>query len=223
VLAACLAMLLLAVSTRPTLGGMTLAHVPLPQALERALGAIRAGGRFVWPLTYLVMAWAISSSGSLRAGTLLVAAAFVFQCADLAGKAHELRTRFRQPDPALGIAENAGAWRALLSRCPVVEMVSEKHPGEGWIAPAIVAAQSRALFTPAPTVRYSQQLEAQRLAHAEGLVRGATWQPGVIYLLAPPLPLGSSVRDIAAKLPPGMRHSKLGPSDIVYDAHCAAP
>jgi len=223
VLAACLAMLLLAVSTRPTFGATTLAHLPVPAALEHALGAFRAGGRFVWPLTYLLMAWAIAHCGSLRAGAWLVTLAFALQGVDLAGKTHEFRTRFRQPEPALGIAENAGAWRAMLSKCPVIEMISARHPGEGWMGPAIAAAEAGALFTPAPTVRYSQELEAARVSHVEAVVREGTWRRDAISLLAPPLPLGATVDAIAAQLPAGMRHAKLGPSDIVYDAHCAPP
>ncbi|HTH80291.1 MAG TPA: DUF6311 domain-containing protein [Ramlibacter sp.] len=220
-IAACVAMFLFALSTRPTIGAVTLAHLPVPAALEHLLGAYRAGGRFVWPLTYLLMAWAISRSSSTRAGLGLVALAFAIQCADLAGKAHEFRTRFRQRAPEVASADTIAQWRSLLARCPVVEMVSAKHPGEGWVGPAIAAGESGALFTPAPTARYSQQLEVQRLAHVEALLRSGSWRRDAIYFLAPPLPPGDSVAGIAAALPSGMHHMKIGTSDIVFDAHCA--
>jgi hypothetical protein len=100
-------------------------------------------------------------------------------------------------------------------------MVSAKHPGEGWVGPAIAAGESGALFTPAPTARYSQQLEVQRLAHVEALLRTGSWRRDAIYLLAPPLPPGDTVAGIATTLPTGMRHMKIGASDIVFDAHCA--
>src|SRR5207237_402188 len=68
VIVACVIMLLLAVSTRVTLGTHTLYQVPVSDAVARALGAYRAGGRFVWPLTYLLVAWAISRAATVRAG-----------------------------------------------------------------------------------------------------------------------------------------------------------
>lgn len=221
VVAVCVAMFLFALSTRPTVGGITLAHLPVPAALERALGAYRAGGRFVWPLTFLLMAWAIHRAGSLRAGAGLLALAFVFQGADLAGKTHEFRTRFRQSPPDIGTAATAAQWQSLLAHCPVIEMVSAKHPGDGWVGPAIAAGEAGALFRPAPTARYSQQLEVERLAHVDELLRTGSWLRDRIYLLAPPLPPGSTAAGIAAALPAGMRSAKLGTSDIVFDAHCA--
>jgi hypothetical protein len=61
----------------------------------------------------------------------------------------------------------------------------------------------------------------QRLAHVEALLRTGSWRRDAIYLLAPPLPPGDTVAGIATTLPTGMRHMKIGASDIVFDAHCA--
>ncbi|MEJ6021940.1 DUF6311 domain-containing protein [Ramlibacter sp. PS4R-6] len=221
VVAACVAMVLLAVSTRVTFGGATLLHLPLPPELEGKLGAFRAGGRFVWPLTFLVMAWAVARVASLRGGVALLVLAVIVQCADLSGKAHEFRKRFRQPSAEPAVAEYAAAWRALLAKCPRVEMVSAKHPGEGWAGPAIAAGESGALFTPAPTVRYSQQLERERVAHVEALFQGGLWRRDTIYLLAPPLPAAVTLESLDKALPAGMRRLRVGPSDVLFDTRCA--
>ena len=140
----------------------------------------------------------------------------------LSGKLQEFRKRFRQPSAERAPADVA-RWRALLARCPRLEMLSAQHPGEGWVRPAIAAGEAGALFTPAPTVRYSQKLEVERVAHVESVLRSGAWQRDTIYLLAPPMPAGFTVASLASSLPVGMQHLKLGPSDLVFDARCAAP
>lgn len=222
VLAACLAMLLLAVSTKPTLGGTTLAQLALPAALEDKLGVFRAGGRFVWPLTYVLMAWAIARVASVRGGAAVVALAFVLQGADLAGKVRELHARFRQPPPEPALAAQVAQWRPLLARCPRIEMVSARHPGEGWVVPALAAAEAGAMFTPAPTARYVQQRERERLEHVGKLLGEGAWRRDTLYFLAPPLPAGATPEGIRAKLPQGMRRTQIGGSEVIFDARCAA-
>jgi hypothetical protein len=56
---ACGALALLAITTRPTIGSQVIADIDLGDTVETALGVFRASGRFLWPLTYLLMAWAI--------------------------------------------------------------------------------------------------------------------------------------------------------------------
>ncbi len=50
---------LFALSSRVTLGARVLLDVPLPEKLAYALGAFRASGRFVWPITYAALAWGL--------------------------------------------------------------------------------------------------------------------------------------------------------------------
>jgi hypothetical protein len=54
-----LAFALFALSDRVTLGARVLLDVPLPDKLAYALGAFRASGRFVWPVTYAALAWGL--------------------------------------------------------------------------------------------------------------------------------------------------------------------
>lgn len=218
VLAACLGMLLVAVSTRVTLGPHTLFALPVPQAMAHALGAYRAGGRFVWPLTYLLVAWAISRGASVRGGNWIIAAALLLQCADLSGKLREFHTRFHQPAPALGL--DSPVWNTLLANCPRVQMVSQIHPGGGWLAPAIAAGQRGVLFTPAPTSRYSIQNDKLREAGVHALLEKQAWKPGIVYLLAPPMPPGMTPESVVASLPAGVRFLKVGESRLVFGEAC---
>jgi hypothetical protein len=221
VTAACLLMLLLAISTRVTLGPHTLVELEVPEGFARALGAYRASGRFVWPLTYLLVAWAISRVSWARAGAWIVIAALLLQCADLSGKMRELRIRFHEPPLPLEL--DNPVWSKLLTKCPRVQLVSQVHPGDGWFGPAIAAGERGVLFAPAPTSRYSIENDKKREAGVHALLEQQGWKRGVVYVLAPPMPPGMTIASVIGSLPDDVRYLKLGYSRLVFHESCIEP
>ena len=219
-LAACVALALLAVSARPSFGAHILTELQLGESTRQALGVFRASGRFIWPLTYLLMAWAIARVCRLRGGAWLLLLLLVLQISDLNGKFKEFRGRFRFGPPQLAQAVVSPLWPALLARCPNLEMVSAAHPGFGWVGAGLAAGLAGARFYPAPTARFSPEAEAQRLASVQRLLKDNAWRPGTVYLLAAPLPAGVDVNAVAGRLPAGMRHERADGLDLVFSERC---
>ncbi|MDP3760614.1 MAG: DUF6311 domain-containing protein [Ramlibacter sp.] len=217
---ACVVLALLAISTRPSIGSHVVAEIHPGRIVERALGVFRASGRFIWPLTYLLMAWAIARVGRLPRGAWLVALGLAVQIADLNGKFKEFRGRFRHGPPQLAQPVGSPLWASVLARCPNLAMVSGVHPGAGWVGPALAAGVAGARFYPAPTARYSPEAEAQRLAAVRKLIAANAWQADTVYLLAAPMPEGVTVKAIAEGLPPGMSHERADGLDLVFAERC---
>lgn len=217
---ACVALALLAISTRPAIGSHIVAEIHLGQTAERALGVFRASGRFIWPLTYLLMAWAIARVSRLPRGSWLVALALAVQVADLNGKFKEFRGRFRHGPPQLAQPVTSPLWASVLRHCPNLAMVSGVHPGAGWVGPALAAGVAGARFYPAPTARYSSEAEALRLANVQKLLADNAWRHDTVYLLAAPLPPGVTVKALAERLPPGMHYEQADGLDLVFAESC---
>jgi hypothetical protein len=217
---ACGALALLAITTRPTIGSHVIAEIDLGDTVETALGVFRASGRFLWPLTYLLMAWTIARVCRLPGGTWLVALGLAVQIADLNGKFKEFRGRFRYGPPQLAQPVTSPLWKSLLVRCPNLAMVSGAHPGHGWVGTALAAGTTGARFFPAPTARYSPAAETQRLADVQKLLTTHSWRHDTVYLLALPMPPGITVEATVARLPVGMSHARLDGLDIVFASSC---
>lgn len=221
VLTASLLMMLLAVSTRVTLGPRTLIDLHVPASLAHALGAYRAAGRFIWPLTFLLVAWAVSRVAAMRGGRWIVIGALLLQCVDLSGKMREFRIRFHEESPAFAFDDPV--WSTLLTKCPRVQLVSQLHPPEDWLGPAIAAGQRDVPFTPAPTSRYSIQNDKRREAGVHALLERQAWLPGVVYVLALPMPPGMTREGVLASLPPHVRPLRIGSSQLVFHESCMVP
>lgn len=217
---ACAALALLAISTRPSIGSHVFAEIHPGRIVEKALGVFRASGRFIWPLTYLLMAWSIARVARLPRGAWLVALALVLQIADLNGKFKEFRGRFRLGPPQLAQPVSSPLWASILGRCPNLAMVSAAHPGAGWVGPALAAGVAGARFYPAPTARYSTEAEVQRLAGVQKLLADNVWRTDTVYLLAAPMPTGVTVKAIAERLPAGMSHEQADGLDLVFAESC---
>jgi len=219
-LVACGVLALLAISARPSFGAHILTELTPGETTRKALGVFRASGRFIWPLTYLLMAWAIARVCRLKLGAWLLLLGLVLQIADLNGKFKEFRGRFRFGPPQLAQAVVSPLWSNVLGRCPNLEMVSAAHPGFGWVGAGLAAGLAGARFYPAPTARFSPEAEAQRLAAVQRLLKDNRWQSDTVYLLAAPLPPDISVKAVAERLPPGMRHERADGLDLVFAQRC---
>lgn len=218
-------------SLRPTIGARVLADIPASGALESFLGTFRASGRFIWPLTYLAMAWAFTrvlrapAQGAARWrrwAVALVVLALVLQWADMRGKLREFRTRLRIGPPGIEQPMDISTWRPILTRCPRLHIVSEALPPEGWIGPTLAAALSGAQVDPAPTARRSQQTEQAHRDAARQLVATQGWRADTVYLLAQPLP-GASIDAVLSGLPPTHVARRLQDRTLVVPQACITP
>lgn len=132
--AAAIAMALFALSPRVTLGPYVLVDVTGPWAAPLAM--FRSSGRFVWPLTYALLTWAIVTVDrrtAPRTALGVLALAVVVQVADLRDA-----YRFRHDaarDPAFHTWANpfaSPAWEAIV---PVYEHVALVPPPQCGAAP----------------------------------------------------------------------------------------
>jgi hypothetical protein len=191
VLAACLVAALLAFSHRPGLGSRLLFELPLAPPVESLLGLFRASGRFIWPLTYLLMALAIARVGRLPGGAALLTAALTLQVYDLSGKFSELRHRFHRGPPGIAAAPTAPVWGQVLAVCPRAKLLF--RPGEDgrWITPALAAARAGAPISPLPLARPRPQDQQAQQAALRALAAGRNWRDDTLYVALPgaaPLP-----------------------------------
>ena len=180
---ACGALALLAVSVRPTLGTHVLFELPLPAAAAQLLGLFRASGRFIWPLTYLLMAWSIARVARLSGAPLWLAAALLIQTYDLSAKLTELRERFRTGPPGVAAAPASPLWAQALRTCPRMELLFWPADDGRWITPALAAARAGAAITPAPVARPQPQVEQAQRQVQQARLAGQGWRQDTLYVL----------------------------------------
>jgi hypothetical protein len=185
-LAACGLLAGVAVSARPTFGTRVLFELPLPAQLEQVLGLFRASGRFIWPLTYLLMAWAITRVARLPHGPLCLVAALLLQTFDLSDKLAELRERFHSGPTGAAALPVSPMWAQALRGCPRMELLFSPAQDERWITPALAAAAARAGITPAPVARPTPQVEQQQREAQQARLAGQGWREDTIYVLPQP-------------------------------------
>lgn len=207
-------------SAKPTLGSIVLADIPLGPIGEKIVGVFRASGRFIWPATYLAMAWAIATAGRLRWGVGVVVLVLLVQQADLFYKYKEFRIRFRTGPPHIEQPTADPVWQQALARCPRLEMVSGPEPAGRWIAAALAAGRAGASFYPAPTARYSPEVAAARQEAVKQLLSGNRWRRDVVYILVQPLPDGATVENVVAALPADVRHFRADGHDLAVPDAC---
>jgi hypothetical protein len=210
----CSLLALWALSARITFGAHTLVEFDPPPIVDTLLGVFRASGRFIWPLTYLLMAWAIvqvamlGGAGRPKWGPALVAAALVLQAWDTSPKWLEFHSRFRLGPPGVVSRVQDPRWAEWLQRCPRLEWVADEAPETPpgrWIGPTLAAGLAGAHVLPAPTSHPSPEVQAQRRAHLQALVQGA-WRPDTVYVFPgdapaqPPTHLSTTTLDGYATL-----------------------
>ncbi|HEY0879051.1 MAG TPA: DUF6311 domain-containing protein [Zeimonas sp.] len=182
ILVACVAMALLALSARPSIGSHILFEVPLDEAVQHLLGIFRASGRFVWPLTWLLIAWAIARVARSPGAPVWLAAALLLQIVDLAPKHGELRERFRAGPPDAQALPDWHAWAKALNECPRLEWLEDAAHGAEWITPAFAAARWNAQLVDAPTARRSAAAAKRHADAIEALREGKGWRDDTLYV-----------------------------------------
>ena len=138
--------LVIALSTRVTLGRMVLFEYDLPGPLQFAANAFRAPARFIWPAYYLLIGLAVAAASGLPRSRILLLAALLVQFLDVAGLREHVRhfQASRSPDPALyndwdldwpgpsPIWSQLGRDHAHLAALPAWQCGQRETPGGSW-------------------------------------------------------------------------------------------
>lgn len=181
-----LAMLAFAITHRPSIAGVQITLLPLPERLVELLGTLRASERFFWPLAYAAMLAGIA--GLLRAlgqrwGGPALLVLLMVQAADLRPGLARL-AQFFPPTPAeLPLRLADPFWAAAAAHYTAIRAVPAANQGPGWEEIAVFAARHR-LATDAIYLARSdgRRVAALRAEVASRLAEGRP-EPGVMYVL----------------------------------------
>jgi hypothetical protein len=188
---------LFALSNRVTVGARVLLDMPLPDGIAYALGAFRASGRFVWPVAYAALAWALLTllrhrRPGVSLGVLTVAAVLqVIDAGPIRGAIAESASH-----PLAPVLDRAAAARMIeaaaeLDVFPSAGCVAATNPSaeqESQLNQANVELQLLASAKNLPLNSVVNSRLATDCA-AEALARRAPLRPGVAYFYlagAPP-------------------------------------
>lgn len=179
-------MLAFAFTHRPTVGGVRVELIPLPEAVVELAGALRASERFFWPLAYAL----IAASGAVlarrlgprRAG-LALAALFAVQVADFgpgAARVAHFFPRDTQAQVPLRLADPF--WAEAAQRYQRVRLVPARNQGFPWEEVAVFAA-TKGLETDAIYLARADP-EAMARLNADTLerLRAGDHEPGTLYV-----------------------------------------
>jgi len=225
-LVACGTLALLAVSARVTLGTRILFELPLGDTAQHLLGLFRASGRFIWPLTYLLMAWAIASVARLPGGLAWLLAGLLMQGYDLSDKFSELRDRFRHGPPGVAAAPASPLWGELLGACPRVELLLWPADDQRWITPGLAAARAGVPVTPVLIARPLPAVEAQQRRALAERRAGLGWRADTVYVApheAADTPAAGGPAALPAEPPPGFVRHVVDGFDLFVPARCPPP
>lgn len=214
---------LFALSNTITFGKWVLIDLPLPALLAEIAGVFRASGRFIWPLTYLLMLLVICAVASWRWGTFALASALVLQLIDLSPKLFELKGRFHQPARLASPLAQSPEWGQLFSRCPNLVVVGDSEDTAGWAAPALRALHQGARVRSISVARPSQKTQSEQIglgAHAWP----SQWTLDTVYLVVlnnSAIEGGSQWVGSAKNQPPSnFIDRELDSYRLIYSKHC---
>lgn len=161
---------------------------PLPETVLNAIGVFRSSGRFIWPLTWLMVLVVCLRVAQWRYGRWVLVCALGLQAADLSGKFHELSGRFRGavPIPDQVVPVQSPAWPRLLGRCrSVLFLTPNIQASAQWAPVAWVVAQQGGAIYPAPTARLNPQRQQEQQALLTSLQAGRGWNESTLYVTWP--------------------------------------
>lgn len=190
VLAVAIAMALFALSPRVTLGPYVLVDVTGPWTAPLAM--FRSSGRFVWPLTYVLLTWAIVTvdrRAAPRTALGVLALAVVVQVADLRDA-----YRFRHDaahDPAFHTWTNpfaSPAWDAVLPTYRHVALVPPPQCGEApypYEGAMRLAARHHATLNAGVVARADAGARRRYCADADATIDRVDLADDTLYLVSP--------------------------------------
>jgi hypothetical protein len=178
-----------ALSTRVTLGPWVLLDLPRSDAVHQLLSVFRACGRFVWPMTYALMLWALAQL--LRFGARSQAAwvllALGLQVADLSDKMGEFH-RMYAPAKAYFTPLNDPRWDGVVQAATHLVVLDDVSQSDDGVAFSFLAAKHRVVNTVGMISRVSEaQQQAWRQSQRQRVQAGQL-EPGHVYVSRVELP-----------------------------------
>lgn len=114
---------LVAIGPAPLWRGLPLFRVPVPGGLVDLLDPVRAGGRLVWPVTYVLIYLAVSTAARQGRAVLLLGGAQALQVIDLSGMAAAIRaTSARAGDRTVFERTRDPRWAAWIAQAHSVDV-----------------------------------------------------------------------------------------------------
>lgn len=180
------AMLAFAITHRPSLGGVQVTLLPLPERVAGWLGMLRASERFFWPIAYAAILAGIAGLMRAlggRAGGVALLALLLVQAADLRPGIQRLSAFFPATAAELPPRLADPFWAAAAARYTAIRAVPAANRGAGWEEIAVLAARhglaTDAIYLARADARSIAGLQRDVLARlAEGRP-----EPGVLYVL----------------------------------------
>lgn len=180
---AAVALMVLAWSHQWGLGTMSLVEWPLPRPWLDVLGTFRASGRFIWPITWLLLLSACLVVGRQQSTAWLLVLAVALQAYDLSAKGQELGSRMRHGVPGAQSPISDEAIGNVFRHCPQLHLLAlQPQASEHWIPLAWLAVQRGATVWPAPTARLTHQRQVQLEQGLIMLVSGSGWATETVYV-----------------------------------------
>ncbi|MCU0886539.1 MAG: DUF6311 domain-containing protein [Rubritepida sp.] len=179
-------MLAFAVTHRPSLAGVQVTLVPLPERIVELASALRASERFYWPLAYALMvagAVGLVRVAGPRAAGIVMAGLVVVQVADLGPGFRRLAHYFPAEPPQNAPQLRDPFWAEAATRYRVIRAVPAMNQGPHWEEVAVFAAR-HGLSTDAVYLARSDEAAKARL-RAEVAARLAEGrpEPATLYVL----------------------------------------
>jgi hypothetical protein len=186
--AAVLPMFFLAVSNRMQVAGRDIAEVPLPGRVENALNVIRATGRFVWPLVYVIgIAAIVLTTRVLRArlaAATLVTLALVTQVFDARTALLEVRERFEQSSREVPIIQD-DRWKSISAGADCLVTSPPQLKGPLWIDFADFALAGGMSTNASYLTRWDQRVVDAATSRAAQDVYMLATDPTCVYVVVP--------------------------------------
>jgi hypothetical protein len=176
----------LAFSNRWALGPFTLFEIPLPAALEGAFAMLRSSGRFIWPLTYVVMLAAIvvvATALDRRRAVLLLAAAALLQVVDTSAGWTRTNARFERSGPDWETPLQSPFWAEAARHYRKLRRIPAVNQPAQWEALAYHAARHGMATDAVYLARVSAAALAELRARGERLLAEGGWEADTLYIL----------------------------------------
>ena len=181
-----LAMLAFAITHRPSVGGVQITLIPLPDRLVELLGALRASERFFWPIAYAAMLAGIVGLLRVfgpRVGGAMLLALVLVQAVDLRPGFARLAHFFPVTPAEVPLRLNDPFWAEAATRYRAIRAVPAANQGPAWEEIAVFAAHHRMATDAIYLARSDANVVATlRREMAARLAEGRP-EDGVLYVL----------------------------------------
>ncbi len=191
-------MLAFAFTHRPSIGGVRIELVPLPEVVVEVAGALRASERFFWPLAYALIVAAgaaLARRFSPRRAGLALASLFAVQVADFGPGAARIAHFFPRDTPAhVPLRLSDPFWAEAAGRYARIRLVPARNQGFPWEEVAVLAATKRLETDAIYLARADPGAIAHLNADTLGRLRTGRHAPDTLYVFRDDASLAAALR-----------------------------